>query len=242
MTEMRTAATRRQESGLLAAAGVLAVSTTVSLVAGLDVGTALTEPGELRQTISEYGLGTDIQSFLFTVAVGLLAAGSVAVLVSLVRRGLAAGRSAVTGGLVAWAAGLAVIAIFPKQDHSRPDTFGGDVHRIASLVAFVGLPVAAFALARRWRREPSWDGWARRVGILAGVSVAMAGPLLYAVVVAVVTGTEWWQVIPLGYVERGLLLAEVATMLAIGCWSRAAGRRAEPAGFRRQDGRSGSGS
>lgn len=223
-TEVMDVAPPRQRAGFLASAGVLAVSMTISLVAGLDVGTALTDPAELRRTISEYGLATGAQAFLFTGAVGLLAAGSAAVLVALIRQGLIRVRSTATAALALWVLGMLVIAIFPKQDHSRPDSFSGDVHRIASLVAFLSLPVAAAALARCWRRDAAWAPFARRTGILAGVSAVMFGPLVYAVVVAVATGTEWWEVIPLGYVERGRLLAEVVTMLAIGSWSVAATR------------------
>jgi hypothetical membrane protein len=209
----------RTAPGIVAAGGVLAVSLTITLVAGLDTGTALTDPAQLRRTISEYGLGTGAQALVFTTAVALLAVGSAAVLATLLRRGLVRLRSTATAGLTLWILGLATIAIFPKQDHSQPDTMGGDLHRIASLVAFVSLPIAASALARRWRQHPTWGRFARRTGLLAGVSAVMFAPLVYAVTVAITTGTRWWEVLPLGYVERGLLLAEVVTMLAIGGWS-----------------------
>ncbi len=207
----------------LAAGGVLAVVLTIVLVAGLDTGTALTEPDELRRTISEYGLGP--QAWVFTAAVLLLAAGSIAALVTFIRHRLLKPFSGASIALTLWTLGMVVIAIFPKQDHSLPASMSGQVHRMASLLAFLSLPVAAFLLAKAASHQEEWAAFGRRTRILGAVSVVMFSPLVYSIIVGAVTGTAWWRVLPIGYVERGLLLAEVLTVLVIGTWSLAVSKK-----------------
>jgi len=213
----------RPSGRAIAAGGVLAVVLTVVLVAGLDTGTALTAPDGLRRTISEYGLGP--QAWVFTAAVVLLAAGSIAALVTFVRHGLLKLFSGTSIALTLWTLGMIVIAIFPKQDRSMPSSMSGQVHRLASLVAFISLPIAAFLLAKAMARKHEWTAFVRRTRILGALSVVMFSPLVYSIVVGVITGTAWWRVLPIGYVERGLLLAEVLTVLVIGHWSMAVSKK-----------------
>jgi hypothetical protein len=213
-------ARQRPAGYAVAAGGMLAVVLTIVLVAGLDAGTAITAPAALRRTISEYGLGPD--AWIFTSAVVLLAAGSVAALVTLVRHGILRLRSGASIALMLWILGMIVIAIFPKQDRTQAASMGGGIHRLASLVAFLSLPIAAFLLARAWKRHDTWAPFARRTRALGFLSVVMFSPLVYSIIVGIMTGTAWWRVLPIGYVERGLLLAEVITVLVIGHWSMAA--------------------
>lgn len=210
----------------VAASGVLAVVLTIVLVAGLDTGTALTAPAGLRRTISEYGLGP--RAWVFTAAVVLLAAGSVASLITFVRHGLVRLRSGASVAMMLWTLGMIVIALFPKQDRSAPSSMSGEIHRMASLVAFVSLPIAAFLLAKGHRDR--WAPFVRRTRVLGALSVLMFSPLVYSIIVGAVTGTAWWRVLPIGYVERGLLLAEVLTVLVIGHWSMAVSKKVSAAG------------
>ncbi len=213
----------RPSGRAVAAGGFLAVVLTIVLVAGLDAGTAMTAPAGLRRTISEYGLGP--QAWVFTAAVALLAAGSIAALVTFVRHGLLKPVSGASIALTLWTLGMVVIAIFPKQDHSLPASVSGQIHRLASLVAFLSLPVAAFLLAKAMSRKQEWTAHVRRTRVLGALSVIMFSPLVYSIVVGAITETAWWRVLPIGYVERGLLLAEVLTVLVIGHWSMAVSKK-----------------
>ena len=40
-----------------------------------------------------------------------------------------------------------------------------------------------------------------------------------------VTRTPWWQAVPLGLVERGLVMCEVLAVIALGVWVLTATRR-----------------
>lgn len=225
VVESPTRATRptRPSGRAVAAGGVLAVVLTIVLIAGLDAGTAMTAPAGLRRTISEYGLGP--QAAIFTAAVVLLAAGSIAALVTFVRHGLLKPFSGASIALALWTLGMVTIAIFPKQDHSLPSNMGGQIHRLASLVAFLSLPVAAFLLAKAMARKEEWTAYVRRTRLLGALSVVMFSPLVYSIIVGAFTDTAWWRVLPIGYVERGLLLAEVLTVLVIGFWSMAVSKK-----------------
>jgi hypothetical protein len=64
---------------------------------------------------------------------------------------------------------------------------------------------------------------------LAVVSLLWFLPIVGAVALAPVTGTPWWQAIPLGLVERGLLVCEVAAVLALAVWALREVRRLVPA-------------
>ncbi len=148
------------------------------------------------------------------MAVGLLAAGSAAIGLSLARRRLAG----VVGtlALMAWSAGLFVVAVFPKHDWSVGPSLSGSVHRVGSIVAFLALPLAALVIARPWRHpaRPARVTFALGVGSLLWV----AG-IASMIVFAQQNGLAWWRVMPLGLVERGLAVTEVATLIALGVWA-----------------------
>lgn len=197
--------------------GLGAVGAGVVVVAGLDLA-ALDELNPLRRTISEHGLHE--RGWLFGLGVALLAAGSAAIGVSLARRRLAGAFG--TLALMAWSAGLLVAAYFPKHDWSVGPSLSGSIHRAGSVVAFLSLPLAALVIARPWRR-----GARHRASLTAfGFGVCS---LLYVLGMGVVVlvgarqGLAWWQVMPLGLVERGLAITEVAAVVALGVW--AAGQR-----------------
>ena len=48
------------------------------------------------------------------------------------------------------------------------------------------------------------------------LSLAWFAPIFGALLLSPVTGTPWWQAIPLGLVERGLVISEVLAVIALG--------------------------
>ncbi|NUS09518.1 MAG: DUF998 domain-containing protein [Nonomuraea sp.] len=199
--------------------GLGAAITGIAVIVGLEL-TSFDEMNPLRRTISEHGLGPD--GWIFGAAVGLLAAGSAAIGVSLVRRRLAGVVGTVA--LMAWSVGLLMTASFHKHDWSVGPSTSGSIHRIGSLVAFLSLPLAAVIIARPWRRRER-----HRASVVAfgfGVcSVLWVAAIGTAVLIGSGHGLPWYRVMPLGLVERGLAVTEVAALLALGVWA-AAGRLA----------------
>ncbi|MER5199792.1 DUF998 domain-containing protein [Streptomyces sp. NPDC002755] len=208
---------------VLAVSGTAAAVFTVLTIVALDVRLAIVSPGMLRHTISEYGLGP--QRWLFGAAVLSLAFGSLAVVAALVSSRIARWRSGAAIAAVLWSAGLTVVALVPKEDRALvEDTLGGEIHRVASLIAFVSLPIAAQLLARPWRRSATWGSYAGRIRRLGLLSALAFAPILYAVGQMVRTGTPWWEILPIGIVERLLVGAEAVTVLVVGVWAvRASG-------------------
>ncbi|WP_336208034.1 DUF998 domain-containing protein [Nonomuraea sp. LPB2021202275-12-8] len=197
--------------------GLGAVGAGVTVIIGLDLA-ALDEMDPFRRTISEHGLREG--GWLFGLGVALLAAGSAAIGVSLARRRLAG--IVGTLALMAWSAGLLVTAYFPKHDWSVGPSLSGSIHRAGSVVAFLSLPLAALIIARPWRRVE------RGAASLAAFAFGLLSVLFVLGMAALVTvgarsGLSWWQVMPLGLVERGLAAIEVAALTALGVW--AAGQR-----------------
>jgi hypothetical protein len=201
--------------------GLGAVGAGVVVIAGLDLA-ALGEIDPFRRTISEHGL-TD-RAWLFGLGVALLAIGSAMIGLALARARLAGAVG--TLALMAWSAGLLVAAYFPKHDWSVGPSLSGSIHRAGSVVAFLSLPLAALIIARPWRRGVRHPASlaAFGLGVCSLLYLAGLGVLVY---LGTQDGLRWWQIMPLGLVERGLAIVEVAAVAALGLW--AAGRRlAEP--------------
>ncbi|MCA2186774.1 DUF998 domain-containing protein [Nonomuraea cavernae] len=202
--------------------GLGAVGAGVVVIAGLDL-VSLGEINPLRRTISEHGLGA--QGWIFGFAVASLAGGSAAIGVALARVRLAGIFG--TFALMAWSAGLLVTAWFPKHDWSVGPSLSGSIHRAGSLVAFLGLPLAALVIARPWRHTEG-RGHARFAFGFGLLSVLWVLGIGATVLVGTRAGLSWWQVMPLGLVERGLAATEVAAVVALGVWG--ARHRPAPAG------------
>ncbi|MFC0431814.1 DUF998 domain-containing protein [Kutzneria buriramensis] len=165
----------------------------------------------LRQTISQYGL-TD-NRWIFNVAVILVALGSAGIFGILHAQKRLPASSAVLGAL--WTVGLLVIVAFPKTNWAIEATTSatGTLHRIASVVAFVSLPVAVLlAAARAFPHAPHRRTLAR---LLGWASLGWFAAILAAVPVGVAVGGNWWELIPLGLMERGLAFTEVVALAAI---------------------------
>jgi Protein of unknown function (DUF998) len=206
-----------------AALGLSAVATCLVLV-GLLHPLALAQVDPVRRTLSEYALGEF--RWMFNIGVIGLALGIALVLVALVGAGLLRWPSAAAFALALGAVALLVVVAFEKANWSVGPSVGGYVHRYASLAAFVALPVAALAIGGRWRSESRFErcaGWCRALAVVSfgWLAVIVAGMLLYPL-----AGISLWQVVPLGLMERGLALTEVAIVVLLGCWAwRAVGDR-----------------
>ena len=198
--------------------GVLCVAASLVLYAALHLLPPSAGLDWSRRTISQYALLPN--GWVFDTATLLLAAGSLAVLVALRRAGLV--RPGATIALLLWVAGLAGVVWFEKHNWSAGPSLGGDIHRVASLVAFLSLPAGALLAAAPRLRESG----TRLVAAGGVVSLLCFVPILWALVSEPWTGIRWWQAIPLGGVERLLGLAEVVTVLALAGWAIRAARTA----------------
>lgn len=199
---------------LLAAVGLLGPLVGAALVGALHVLPATAGISPYSRTISEYALTGNGWAFnLGTVA---LAVGSLLILIALSRAGLARARSVEFSLGLLWVAALLTVVVFPKHNWAVGPSANGQIHRVASLVAFLCLPLAVLLLTRR---RGAGRGLAARCGFwLGGVSLAWFTPLVGAWLLGPVTGTPWWRAVPIGLVERGLVLCEVAAVVALGVW------------------------
>lgn len=214
-------------TGVLALAGIAGAAVSTVLVGLLHVIVDPSEVDPVRRTISEYALGDHRP--LFNAAVLVLAAGSVGVLAALVGARLTRAVSAPSMLIGTWSVAMVAVVAFQKIDWSVGPTLGGYVHRYASLVAFLSLPLAGLTLAVRWGRDRSWRPPALCTGALSVLSLAWLAPILLGFVLRPLTGIPWWRFVPLGLVERGLAVTEVAVVFALGWWAWRAGRRTVPA-------------
>jgi hypothetical membrane protein len=200
--------------------GLGAVGAGIAVIVALEL-TSLDETNPFRRTISEHGLGPE--GWIFGLGVGLIAAGSVAIGVSLARKRLAGAVGTIA--LMAWSLGLLATASFHKHDWSVGPSMSGSIHRIGSFVAFLSLPAAVMIIARPWRHRER-----RRSALVAfgfGIcSVLWVLAIGTAVLIGSGHGLPWYRVMPLGLVERGLAVTEVAALLALGVLA-AAGKLAE---------------
>ena len=208
---------------LLAILGAAGVALAVVVLGLLHVVPPTSEISPYRRTISEYGL-TDAAP-AFNVGVLLLAAGSIATMLALVGARLLPARSGGVLALLLWSVALAAVVSFPKHDWSVGPSPAGTVHRVASVVAFLSLPVGALLIGRSWRRHPRWWVRARWTGGLGLWSLLCFTPILAAIVTQPWTGIAWWRAIPLGAVERVLTISEVGIVLALAWWAAAASAR-----------------
>ena len=199
-----------------AAAGLVGVALAVVFVGLLHVRYA-GDVDPVRRTISEYAL-RDL-GWMFDTGVLALAAGSVAVLIALVRAGLVRWPSFAAVGMLVWAAGMVAVVVFEKTNWAVGPSVGGVIHRYASLVAFLVLPVATLA-ATRGRDGVAWPRW------LAAAALAWLGAILSGVVLRPISGVPWWQFLPLGIMERGLAVTEVAIVVALAMWAGSRSARA----------------
>lgn len=182
----------------------------------------------VRRTISEYALHET--AWLFNAGVLALAIGSLAVLIALARARVTQLNSLGGLGLLLWCVGLAAVVYFPKHNWALGPSNHGTVHRVASLVAFISLPVGALVIAWTWRRAGAWRGRALFTAGFAVIALLLVGVIVGAFALQPFTGVRWWQVIPLGAVERALATAEICVVLTLGWWASTAALSVPAAG------------
>ncbi|KDE98872.1 hypothetical protein Y900_007900 [Mycolicibacterium aromaticivorans JS19b1 = JCM 16368] len=176
--------------------------------------------GRLRAaTISEYVYTSGGAAFV--AAVLILAVASAALLHGLIRAGRVRLRSAGSVLMMLWVVGLLGVVAFPKHNWVTGPSASGTVHRLATLLAFVALPLAVLLIAR------GRDVTVRAARWFTAVGIGWLAVLFGAIAVGVATGRPWWKLIPLGVVERGIAGFEVAALIALGLWL-VRGERADP--------------
>jgi hypothetical protein len=198
---------------IFATLGLVGVGLAILFIGALHVVAPDVSP--VRRTISEYALGE--YRWAFDTGVLGLCVGSALVLVALVRAGLLAWPSPGAVAFGVWPAALVVIVVFEKTNRAVGPSVGGVIHRYASLVAFLSVPVAALVLGRRWRDDAMWGRFAavsRTLGVLA---LVVLGAILLRVALRRVSGVS--EIVPLGLAERVLAVIEVATVAVFALWS-----------------------
>ena len=101
---------------------------------------------------------------------------------------------------------------------------GLTVSTIGDSFTLVALPIAALVLGRRWQRDPQFGRYSVGVRVLGWVSLGWLSTIVLGVALRPLTGVPWWRFLPLGLVERGLALTEVAAVVVLGLWARHAAR------------------
>jgi hypothetical protein len=195
--------------------GLVGIGLSVVLVGALHV--VATEVNPVRRTISEYALGE--HRWMFDTGVLGLSLGSALVLFALVRAGLL--RRASVGAVVLgiWSVALVVVVAFEKTDWAVGPSVGGTIHRYASLVAFLSVPVAALVLGARWRGDAGWARFATASRTLGVLALAVLGAIVVRIALRDVPGVPWAQILPFGLAERALAIIEVATVAVFALWS-----------------------
>jgi hypothetical protein len=211
----------------LAGLGVATVAASLALFAWLHLAAPSAWLDWKTRTISQYALLDN--GWVFDTATLLLAAGSTAILAALLRARLIGAASGAAGALVLWVVGLLAVVWFEKHNWAVGPSTSGDIHRMASVVAFLSLPAAALLAGVPRLRRPYVRVPAAVITLAGSVSLLCFAPIMWAVLAERWTGVQWWQAIPLGAVERMLGLAEVITLLLLAWWAAGAGRVRRPA-------------
>ena len=213
---------------LLAAVGIGGAVLAAVVIGALHLLPGTADISPISRTISEYAL-TD-SGWAFNLGVVALAIGSLAVFAALISAGHTVRWSIGSVLGVLWAAALLVIVLFPKHNWAIGPSTNGQIHRVASIVAFLCLPVAVMLLTRRHPRTGSTGTRAhpraaRSAFWLAVLSLVWFSPLVGAMLLSPITQTPWYRAVPLGLVERGLVICEVLAVIALGLWALTSTKR-----------------
>lgn len=194
--------------GLIGAGGVSAIAAGAMLVLLLQFLPPTNAISPLRRTISEYGLSTN--KWIFNLALILIALGSAVLFVVHALRNTLPPAALFAGAV--WTVSLLVIVAFPKTNWSVGPSAGGTVHRIASIIGFVCLPIGLLIASGRAFPDAPWR-WAAR--ILSITSLGWFALILTGVVVMLSGGGPWWQFVPLGLVQRLMALNELLAVATL---------------------------
>lgn len=194
-----------------AAASLAALVFGVALMLALHVVPPTSEISPVRRTLSQYALSSG--KWVFDLSVLLIALGSALAFYGLVRHGVLRPRSgAVLFGSL-WTLSLLAIVYFTKTDWSAGPSVGGTIHRYASVVAFVSLPLAVLLVARTV--FPARSGWRLAAQGLGALSLGFFGLIVVGVVRMAAGGGPWWRFVPLGLVERAIAFSAVAAIIVV---------------------------
>ncbi|MFC4020632.1 DUF998 domain-containing protein [Micromonospora sp. GCM10011542] len=185
-----------RSTGLLALGGI-ALAALLTVIGHLEVNDDLS-PWAL--TISDFAVSD--RGGVIDVAMVVLALATVALLHGVRRTRGRAGRTAELL-LGAWVAGLLLAAVVPTNEPGTTMTTAAYLHRYASVVAFLALPVGGWLLARRPDLAPA----ARMLRGLVLVSIVLAAAMV-------------WSAYPgdrvlIGLAERLLILTEVGVLTTV---------------------------
>ncbi|MGV9211255.1 DUF998 domain-containing protein [Micromonospora sp. RB23] len=185
-----------RSTGLLALGGI-AVAALLTVIGHLEVNDDL-NPWAL--TISDFAVSD--RGGVIDVAMVVLALATVALMYGLRRTGTPPGR-AVELLFGAWVTGLLLAAAVPTNEPGTGMTTSAYVHRYASVVAFLALPIGGWLLARRPDLTPA----ASRLRALVVLSLVLAAGMV-------------WSAYPgerllIGLAERLLIVTEVAVLATV---------------------------
>lgn len=193
------------------AASLAALLLGVALMLALHMVPPTSEIDPYRRTLSQYALGPG--KWAFDLSVLLIASGSVLALYALVRERVL---RAWSGGVVLgslWVLSLLAVVYFTKTNWSVGPSIGGTIHRYASVVAFVSLPLAVLLIARTvFRDRLGWRLVAQGFGV---VSLGFFGVIVVGVIRMAAGGGPWWRFVPLGLVERAIAFSAVAAIVVV---------------------------
>ncbi|MET8263331.1 DUF998 domain-containing protein [Micromonospora arida] len=188
-----------RSTGLLALVGI-ALAALLTVIGHLEVNDDL-NPWAL--TISDFAVSD--RGGVIDIAMVVLALATVALLYGLRHASPPRPRSGRTVELLlgAWVGGLLLAAVVPTNEPGTAMTTAAYLHRYASVIAFLALPVAGWLLARRPDLTPA----ARTLRALVLLSLALAAAMI-------------WSAYPgdrmlIGLAERLLILAEVAVLVTV---------------------------
>ncbi len=222
MTSTAWVRTERRVGSLRIAALAL-IGIGAALIALLHVIPPTSSIDVIHVTISEYG--RTALAPVFATAVILIALGSLCALALFVHAGECRIVSMPSAALLLWVVGMIGVALFPKADWSTGATLSGEIHRAASIIAFVGLAIAIITLvwgdrvpnALTRARPPRRMSQRARTVAAVCAATASAAMIVLAVYVAVSEArqVEWWTILPLGLLERLLVVLELTGLVAL---------------------------
>ena len=195
----------------VAAASLATLLLGVVLMLALHVVPPTSEIDAVRRTLSEYALGPG--KWVFDLSVLLVALGSGLAFYGLARHRVVRPLSAGMFFAGLWITSLLVIVYFTKTDWSIGPSLSGTIHRYASVVAFVSLPLAVLSVTRAvFPGAPGWRFAARGLG---AASLGFFGLILVGVLRMAAGGGPWWRFVPLGLVERAIAFTAVASIVVV---------------------------
>lgn len=199
----------------LAMTGLGAVTVSAALMTALHLLPASRILNPISATLSEYAL-TPV-GWMFNTGVLVLAAGSAAVLGSLLLRRLVRPGSPAAVMIAVWCVGLVGLIVFHKQTIGLDESLESRVHWTWTLIAFFSLPIGAALLGRPHRvdgecaRPPRW---AVRMSWLSGFWFVV---LALQTFFGAVDRTSWPTIS--GLIERALSAVELITVGVLAVWA-----------------------